>query len=466
MSRVICDSLFVHMFALSRIENHPDPRTLKRLQHTMADSKHLQNIKKDDEWHDVHGHPAEGPQGGMEMPQHPTHSVPDALPLGSSVVSSSTSQMKSPRSVSEATETDWERVSQQSVGIPAPLDDDYQASEADWEKISIPERVSIQSGGRKSLENIWTLGNDQQPPEDCLHHDTSGEAHVKSAYQVLKDHHSSCGAASSGIPDIYMLQQDERMRDLRLAMQSAWSTLDPPEQISCWTEDLKAFGVDGFVVAELEFLARKDKMGHTEAIRILAHFTRPGLVFKRGPSQWLHSAIEESVAYMDNWKHWESRNAHVGPTHYKASQHDPRPRQEAQDRRPAEVDVPQGGPNPVSDVPRGAANPWTQFNPVGLLRDPRAPKPSSASMKPSASAAGGPPPHPHPQQCQAASSSSGTPAPGAASSSSSGMSAQVRKATFKAPPPEYLLRRAQGLQPAVRGAPSGTDAGSSGSSGP
>ena len=136
------------------------------------------------------------------------------------------------------------------------------------------------------------------------------------------------------------------------------------------------------------------------------------------------------------------------------AKNDPRPRQDPQDRRPAEV-----------PVPRGVANPWAQFNPVGLLRGPRAPTPSSASMVPKARSVGGPPPPPL-QQGQAASSSSGTPAPGAASSSTSGMSAQVRKASFKAHPPEHLLLRPQGLQPAVGGAPSGTYGGLSGSPGP
>ena len=36
--------------------------------------------------------------------------------------------------------------------------------------------------------------------------------------------------------------------------------------------------------------------------------------------------------YLENWKCWESRDPHVGPTQYKASKNDPRPRQEAQDR--------------------------------------------------------------------------------------------------------------------------------------
>ena len=147
------------MPALSRIENHPDPQTLKRLQHTMADCKHLQNIEKDDEWHDVHGHPAasgppaQGPQGGMEMPQHPTHSVPDAPPLDSSAVSSSTSQMKSSMSVSKATETDWERVSHPSVGIPEPLDDDYQAMETDLGKAF------------HSRRSVYSIGWSQEPRE-------------------------------------------------------------------------------------------------------------------------------------------------------------------------------------------------------------------------------------------------------------------------------------------------------------
>ena len=160
------------------------------------------------------------------------------------------------------------------------------------------------------------------------------------------------------------------------------------------------------------------------------------------------------MEHLENWKYWMSRDLHVGSTQYKANKKDPRPRQAPQDRRHAEV-----------PVPRGADNPWAKFNPVGLLRDPRAPTPSIASMVPKARSVGGHPPPPL-QQGQAASSSSGTPAPGATSSSTSGMSAQVRKASFKAPPPEHLLLRPQGLQPAVGGAPSGLYAGSSGSSGP
>ena len=336
--------------------------------------------------------------------------VPPRPPLDSSAVSPSRSQMSSPVSETDATETDWERVSHSSVGEYEPLDDRYIAM---W----------TTTLGPRSLENVWKTEHCVEPPEDCLHEGTSGGAYVKSAYQDIEDYHNHWGAASSGIPDLYMRQHDERVKDLNLAMQSRLSTLDPPADLSCWREELKALGVSDFVLGELECLALKDKMGHAEATRIIQHLMKPGHVFKKGPgpSQWLRSTIEdlgieESMEYLENWKYWMSRDLHVGPTQYKANKNDPRPRQAPQDRRHAEV-----------PVPRGADNPWAKFNPVGLLRDPRAPTPSIASMVPKARSVGGPPPPP--QQGQAASSSSGTPALGATSSSTSTIS-------FEAHPPE------------------------------
>ena len=34
---------------------------------------------------------------------------------------------------------------------------------------------------------------------------------------------------------------------------------------------------------------------------------------EKGPSQWLHSTIEESMEYLENWKHRESRGSHHEP---------------------------------------------------------------------------------------------------------------------------------------------------------
>ena len=368
--------------------------------------------------------------------------VPPRPPLDSSAVSPSRSQMSSPVSETDATETDWERGSHSSVGEYEPLDDRYIAM---W----------TTTLGPRSLENVWKTEHCVEPPEDCLHEGTSGGAYVKSAYQDIKDHHNHWGAASSGIPDLYMRQHDERVKDLNLAMQSRLSTLDPPADLSCWREELKALGVSDFVLGELECLALKDKMGHAEATRIIQHLMKPDHVFKKGLSQWMHRAIEESMGYLENWKCWESRDPHVGPTQYKANKNNPRPRQEPQDPRPADV-----------PVPKGADSPWKQFKATGLLRDPQAPKPSSTSMRPKAPAPGGPPPPP--TQGQATSSSSGTQTPGAASSSTSGLPpgfpANYFIGTPKAPPPEHLLWRAQ--QASSDGAPSGTSGGASCSSRP
>ena len=60
---------------------------------------------------------------------------------------------------------------------------------------------------------------------------------------------------------------------------------------------------------------------------------------------------------------------------------DPRPRQDPQDRKHAEVHVPQGADNPWTQLPQGVDNPWTQWKLQGLLRGPQEPKPSSTSSE-------------------------------------------------------------------------------------
>ena len=249
------------------------------------------------------------------------------------------------------------------------------------------------------------------------------------------------------------------MFNLHQAFAEPWSTLDPPADLSCWSDELKKEDVTEFVEFELRYLALKDNMGNAEATRVLQHFFNSHQQFDV-PSKWLRSSIGESMDYLENWKCWESRDPHVGPTQYKANKNNPRPRQEPQDPRPADV-----------HVPKGADNPWKQFKATGLLRDPQAPKPPSTSMRPKAPAPGGPPPPP--TQGQATSSSSGTQTPGAASSStlSAGFPANYFIGTPKAPPPAHLLYKGppatpEGLQPPSDGAPSGTSGGASGSSRP
>ena len=66
--------------------------------------------------------------------------------------------------------------------------------------------------------------------------------------------------------------------------------------------------ISPLTLRESNTLALEGKMGMAESTRVLQHLMKPGIEFKKGPSRWLHSSIEESMEYLQNWKCWESRD--------------------------------------------------------------------------------------------------------------------------------------------------------------
>ena len=84
-------------------------------------------------------------------------------------------------------------------------------------------------GDFRDLKNVWQADQIMQPPDDILEQRPSG-AWVKSAWQVLREHHEQHGyRTSSGIPGAYMLKQECRIWNLNVAFES---TLQPPEKRS------------------------------------------------------------------------------------------------------------------------------------------------------------------------------------------------------------------------------------------
>ena len=84
-------------------------------------------------------------------------------------------------------------------------------------------------GDFRDLKNVWQADQIMQPPDDILEQRPSG-AWVKSAWQVLREHHEQHGyRTSSGIPGAYMLKQECRIWNLKVAFES---TLQPPEKRS------------------------------------------------------------------------------------------------------------------------------------------------------------------------------------------------------------------------------------------
>ena len=237
--------------------------------------------------------------------------------------------------------------------------------------------------GTKSLRNVWARENIQEPPYDCVEERSSG-AYIKSAWQVLQEHHQEHQGA---ISQKYMDAQQDRIEELKEAFDNDYSTLDPPDDLACWAKELEEGEVDSFVAGEFGHLASKDEMGKAEATRILHHLMKPGEEFTKGPSRWLHKAISESMEYLNNWACWESKDPHIGASRIEGNKRDP--------RAPREHQYPQGKWETRDvPVPQGADNPWTDFKHTGLVRDPHDPKPSSSSMYQQHQQYQGPPPPP------------------------------------------------------------------------
>ena len=75
---------------------------------------------------------------------------------------------------------------------------------------------------------MWHPEHIQEPPEDCVEERPSG-TYVKSAWQVLWDHHEEHpGAVDHG----YIKKQQERIGDLNEVFDNDFSTLDPPKDLS------------------------------------------------------------------------------------------------------------------------------------------------------------------------------------------------------------------------------------------
>ena len=67
---------------------------------------------------------------------------------------------------------------------------------------------------------------------DDMYEQTQSGVKMKSALQVLKEHHTKHGPQGSGVPHNYILMQEERIRDLKLAFETDWSTQQIPEDRS------------------------------------------------------------------------------------------------------------------------------------------------------------------------------------------------------------------------------------------
>ena len=147
-------------------------------------------------------------------------------------------------------------------------------------------------GDYRNLENVWKAEHIIEIPEDCVEERLLSGPYVKSAWQVLRDHHDQHGPHGSGTPDDYILMQKDRIMNLHLAFQSHWSTSQDLSWASMSTQTSSSSSVGG-----------------------------QGLL------------------------------------------RDPRPRQDPQDRKHAEVHVPQGADNPWTQLPQGVDNPWTQWKP-------------------------------------------------------------------------------------------------------
>ena len=273
--------------------------------------------------------------------------------------------------------------------IPGPQDESYKAN-------------MRTTRGTRNLKNVWQPEHIQEPPEDCVEERPSG-TYVKSAWQVLQEYHQEHPGA---VDPRYIEKQEERIKNLNDVLDNDFSTLDPPKDLSCWAEELEDGQVDRFVAGELSNLAGRDAMGRAEASRILYHLMKPGEEFKKGPSRWAHTAIEESIQYLGNWQHWESQDPHIGASTVKAHDKDPRAKEPQDHQDPWE-------PRGVA-VSRGHDTPWSDWKHKDLWRDPEAPKPSSSSMRPQQRAQGGPPgppPGPPPQQASSSSGPSSSPGP-------------------------------------------------------
>ena len=177
--------------------------------------------------------------------------------------------------------------------------------------------------GFKSIRYVWRYEHVQEPPEDCLEYEEDLDSdlddltantvyrppYIRSARQVL----NTCAKDHPGIiSDAVIEALDQRHDELVAAMDGEHSTLDPPDDLSNYSEILKDGEISELTAVEFASLASRDAMGKAEATRLLRHLTKPGVDFITGPSQRLHHGIEQSLEYLSEWQRWESQNPHYG----------------------------------------------------------------------------------------------------------------------------------------------------------
>ena len=82
------------------------------------------------------------------------------------------------------------------------------------------------------LKSDWNPEQIEMPPDDILMQTPSG-VRIKSAWQVIKEHHKKNGPQGSGITDECVLKWEDRDRDLKLAFEETdSSTQQTPEDRS------------------------------------------------------------------------------------------------------------------------------------------------------------------------------------------------------------------------------------------
>ena len=102
---------------------------------------------------------------------------------------------------------------------------------AKMEHVNIFKSTTAIIGDSKDLKIGSNSKQIKMSPDDMYEQTPSG-VKIKSAWQVLKEHHTKRGPQGSAAPHKYILMQEERIRDLKLAFETDWSTQQIPEDRS------------------------------------------------------------------------------------------------------------------------------------------------------------------------------------------------------------------------------------------
>jgi len=108
-----------------------------------------------------------------------------------------------------------------------------------------------------------------------------------------------------GPPEV-LVEFLERLEERNEILGGPQVSLNHERDWSNWAAVLASLGVDEQAAWSLARLAGRDKMGHAEATRLIAHLRKPGGGgFRDGPSRWLIRAVERSSEYLREWDRWE-----------------------------------------------------------------------------------------------------------------------------------------------------------------